>query len=83
MRMSIVGQCDILQLWNSSRIPYDAIADVAETKVQWSSHFQCGSRLLKKSVMNLFLCISMAYNVISCQKVDESTQILKIAKFAL
>ena len=27
--------------------------------------------------------ISMAYNVISCQKVAENTQILKIAKFAM
>ena len=48
MRMSIVGQCDIFQLWSSSRIPKDAIADVAETKVQWSSHFQYGSWVLKK-----------------------------------
>ena len=30
-----------------------------------------------------FLSISMAYNVISCQKVAENTQILKIAKFAM
>ena len=27
--------------------------------------------------------IFMAYNVISCQKVAENTQILKIAKFAM
>ena len=37
----------------------------------------------KKGVLNLFLSISMAYNVISCQKVAENTQILKIAKFAM
>ena len=37
----------------------------------------------KKGVLNLFLSISMAYNVISCQKVVENTQILKIAKFAM
>ena len=36
-----------------------------------------------KGVLNLFLSISMAYNVISCQKVAENTQILKIAKFAM
>ena len=30
-----------------------------------------------------FLSISMAYNVISCRKVAENTQILKIAKFAM
>ena len=38
---------------------------------------------VKKGVLNLFLSISMAYNVISCQKVAEKTQILKIAKFAM
>ena len=37
----------------------------------------------KKGVLNLFLSISMAYNVILCQKVAENTQILKIAKFAM
>ena len=37
----------------------------------------------KKGVLNLFLSIYMAYNVISCQKVAENTQILKIAKFAM
>ena len=36
-----------------------------------------------KGCMNYFLSISMAYNVISCQKVAENTQILKIAKFAM
>ena len=34
-----------------------------------------------KGVLNLFLSISMAYNMISCQKVAEKTQILKVAKF--
>ena len=38
---------------------------------------------VKRGVLNLFLSISMAYNVISCQKVAENTQILKIAKFAM
>ena len=38
---------------------------------------------VKKGVLNLFLSLSMAYNVISCQKVAENTQILKIAKFAM
>ena len=32
------------------------------------------------SVVNLFLSISVAYNVISCRKVAENTKILKIAK---
>ena len=37
----------------------------------------------QKGVLILFLPRSMAYNVISCQKVAENTQILKIAKFAM
>ena len=61
---------------------YDKLSDVAEIWVQWRSDFQSGSRV-EKGVMNLFLSISMAYNVISCQKVAENTQILKIAKFAM
>ena len=48
-----------------------------------SKDFQVGSIGLKKGVLNLFLPISMTYNVISCRKVAENTQILKIAKFAL
>ena len=36
-----------------------------------------------KDVLNLFLSISMSYNVISCRKVAENTQILNIAKFAI
>merc|ERR1712218_404639 len=35
---------------------------------------------VKKGVLNLFLSISMAYNVISCQKVAENTQIFNIYK---
>ena len=34
---------------------------------------------VKKGVLNLFLSIAMAYNVISCRKVAENTEILKIA----
>ena len=34
-----------------------------------------------KNVIKLFLCISMAYNVISCIEVAEITQILRIAYF--
>ena len=30
-----------------------------------------------------FLIISMAYNVITCRRVAENTQIFKIAKFAM
>ena len=38
---------------------------------------------VKKGVLNLFLSIPMAYNVISCRKVAENAQILKIAKLAM
>ena len=62
---------------------YESIATVGESRVWWRADFQSGSRVLKKGVLNLFLSISMAYNVISCQKVAENTQILKIAKFAM
>ena len=61
---------------------YESIATVGEILVWWRADFQSGSRVLK-GVLNLFLYISMAYNVISCQKVAENTQILKIAKFAM
>ena len=38
---------------------------------------------VKKGVINLFLCISMAYNVISCRKIAKNTQTLKIADFTM
>ena len=65
---------------------YESIATVGESRVWWRADFQSGSRVLKsvkKGVLNLFLSISKAYNVISCQKVAKNTQILKIAKFAM
>ena len=49
---------------------YDSFSDVPES---WAW----------LSVLNLFLSISMAYNVILCRKVAENTHILKIAKFAM
>ena len=39
--------------------------------MQWRSYVQSGARVLKKGVMDLFLSISMAYSVISCQKFGE------------
>ena len=53
-------------------LEYDSVADVPESWV-----------CLRADFLNLFLSISMAYNVISCQKDAENTQILKIAKFAM
>ena len=62
-------------------VEYDNVADVAESWVQWRSDFQSGSRV-EKGVMNLFLSISLAYNLISCRKNAKNTQILKIANLA-
>ena len=50
---------------------------LGKSRVWLRADFQSGSRVLKKGVLNLFLSISMAYNVISCRKVAENTQILK------
>ena len=50
-------------------------------KKNWKQKF--GRTNLKKNVINLFLCISMAYNVISCIKVAEITQTLKITDFTM
>ena len=61
---------------------YDAVSDVGESGVHWRSNFQIGSRVLK-IVINLFSCISMAYNVISCIEVAEITQTLKVADFSM
>ena len=72
-----------LQIANSAyavSLGYESFSDVGESQVWWRAGFQSG---VKKGVLNLFLSISMAYNVISCPKVAENTQILKIAKFAM
>ena len=62
-------------------IVYGAISDVVESGgLLWGSDFQIG---VKKGVINLFWCIYMAYNVISCIEVAEITQTLKIADFTL
>ena len=80
--------CLIFSQWShigriASYIVYDSVADVPESGVWLRVDFQSGSRVLKKVFWTFFLSISMAYNVISCQKVAENTQILKIAKFAM
>ena len=69
--------------WTLSKLfwAYETFADVPESLVWWRANLQSGYRVLKKVI--LFLSISMAYNVISCQKVAENTQILKNAKFAM
>ena len=72
-----------MKVWCQYTVAYESFATVGEIRVWWRADFQSGSRVLKKGVLNLFLSISMAYNVISCQKVAENTQILKIAKFAM
>ena len=65
------------------KIRYETVADVPEIWVWRRADFQSGSKVLKKGVLNFVLSIYMAYNVILCQKVVESTQILKIAKLAV
>ena len=81
----ILGFCTVQCIYDriTYSITYESFSDVGESQVWWRADFQSGSRVLKKGVLNLFLSISMAYNVISCQKVAENTQILKIAKFAM
>ena len=67
-------------------LQYDSVADVQESWVWLRADFQSGSRVLKKvfwTFSYLYIDISIAYNVISCQKVAEKTQIFKIAKFAM
>ena len=62
---------------------YDAVSDVVESGVHWRSDFQIGSRVLKICFKPIFLCISMACNMISCIEVAEITQTLKIADFTM
>ena len=69
-------------MWYSKWYRYDAVSDVVESGVHWRSDFQIGSRVLK-IVRNLFLCISMAYNMISCIEDAEITQTLKIDDFTM
>ena len=64
-------------------LTYDSIAGVGKTGVWLKADVQSGSRVLKQVFWTFFLSIFMAYNVISCQKVAENNQILKIAKFAM
>ena len=45
--------------------------------------FNVVQECLKRSSEPFLIYIYMAYNVISCRKVAENTQILKIAKFAM
>ena len=65
---------------SNGKFIYESFSDVGESWIWWRADFQNGSRVLKKVFWTFsFLSISMAYNVISCQKVAENTQILKIA----
>ena len=58
---------------------YDAVSDVVESGVQLRSNFQIGSRVLKHCYKPILLHIY----VISCIKVAEITQTLKIADFTM
>ena len=59
---------------------YDAVSDLMHN---WDTRFQKCSQSGKNGSKNPMISISMAYNVISCQKVAENAQILKIAKFTM
>ena len=69
-------------LLKNLKTQYDAVSDVVESGGHLRYNFQIGSRVLT-IVVNLFLCISMAYNLISCIEVTEITQTLKIADFTM
>ena len=58
---------------------HHTVSDIVEMLMQWRSDLEVLLEFEEKSVMNLFLRISMAYNVISCREVAKNTQILKFA----
>ena len=63
---------------------YDAVSDVVESGVQLRSNFQIGSRVLKHCYKPILLHIyGIQCNVITCIKVAEITQTLKIADFTM
>ena len=59
-------------MYNSTLV-YDTVSDVVGSRVPWRSDFQSGFKELKIGVINPFLCISMAYNVISDIEIAKST----------
>ena len=64
-------------LFESTRGPSSTILGLMEVRFpKWFLR-------VKKGVINLFLCISMAYNVISCIEIAKNTQTLKIADFTM
>ena len=65
-------------------LPIDKLSVVAESSLQcnmevWNSKWFWS---VEKGVMNLFLSISMVYDVISCRRNAKNTEIFKIAYFA-
>ena len=79
--LTTTAQKEPLKISKQWQSIYDSVADFPESWVWVRADFQSGSSVLKKVFWAL--SISMAYNLISCQKVAENTQILKIAKFAM
>ena len=55
-------------------VVHETAADVPESWVWWRANFQIGLIALKEAFWT-FSYISMTYNVISCRKVAENTQI--------
>ena len=62
---------------------YDRVSDVVENGVSFWSDFQSGSRVLKNGVIDLFLCIAMAYNVFPCTEIIRNTEKEKVADFTM
>ena len=58
---------------------YDAVSDLMHNWVPQRPDFKSGKNVSKHSMLS----ISMAYNVISCKKVERNTQKLKIADFTM
>ena len=53
--------------WSRASSAYDTVSDVVESRVPWRSEVVLR---VKKGVINLFLCISMAYYVNSLKIAD-------------
>ena len=81
-----VGRCHPVNLKTDLVEVEDKFVAISDPKTPQRIHFFLKFMPVQTNLLlTLFLDdpVSMAYNVISCQKVAENTQILKIAKFAM
>ena len=70
------GRANKMCFWYS----YDKVSDLM---YNWVARFQKCSQSGKNGSNHPMLSISMAFNVISCKKVERNTQKLKIADFTM